>query len=103
MEKSVDMGAMKCDDAHIMAAALKPGTEAHTIECMPEAWMTVSEACERLGVTRSRIYALIADKRIRAEKSGSIHKINAADVEAYAATRKWGWPKGKPRSEGDDE
>jgi excisionase family DNA binding protein len=86
-----------------MTVALNTDADEATLDRVADTWMTVLEACDRLGVKRSRVYALIAEGRIRAVKSGSIHKVNAADVEDYAATRRWGWPKGKPRKESDDE
>jgi excisionase family DNA binding protein len=103
MKNPVDNEAITCERMHVMATTLNPGVGGCSLEAMSEAWMTVSEACELLRVSRSRIYTLINTGRIRAEKAG-ILKVNTADVEAYADShRKPGWPKGKPRSEGDDE
>lgn len=93
----LDRGEISCDSVHLMLIELPEPPAIPTIPPM-ESWLTVTEAAELLGLTRSRIYNLIREGRLRSEKSGNLHKVSAADVEEYAASeRKGGWPKGTPR------
>jgi excisionase family DNA binding protein len=63
-------------------------------------WLTTGEAAAALGVTAIRVRQWIADKRLPAQKIGSIHVIKRADVEAFRSRRKTtpGPEKGRPRA-----
>ena len=57
--------------------------------------MTVTQAAEYLDVTRGRVKQLIEQKRVDAEKIGSVWIITRKSVEHYAATRQG--PKAKKK------
>ena len=57
------------------------------------ATMTVQEAADVLDVTRSRVYSMIRDGALRAEKVGNQRLVNAADVmERFNNPRSAGRP-----------
>jgi excisionase family DNA binding protein len=55
-------------------------------------WLTTNEVAERLGVTRRRVLALIADERLPAQKFGRDYKIDERDLK-LVADRKAGRPR----------
>ncbi len=58
---------------------------------MSERILTTEQAAEALGVTATRIRAMIADKRLKADKFGRVHMIKESDLEAVRE-RKTGRP-----------
>ena len=56
--------------------------------------MTVQEAADVLDVSRARVYAMIRDGRLRAQKVGNMRQVSAADVmEAFNSPRAAGRPR----------
>lgn len=65
-------------------------------EAPEEDTMTAQEAADLLGVSRSRVYAMVRDGVLRARKVGNLQMIFAADViERYNNPR----PAGRPKRE----
>ena len=58
-------------------------------------WLTTKDAAERLGVTVGRVYQLINEKRLPAQKVGRDYLIDEKDLK-LVADRKPGRPKAKP-------
>jgi excisionase family DNA binding protein len=49
-------------------------------------FITVGEACARLGVGRTKLYALLSSGEIAARKMGRATRIEAASVDRWAAS-----------------
>ena len=65
-------------------------------EAQGEDTMTAQEAADLLGISRSRVYAMVRDGVLRARKVGNLQMIFAADViERYNNPR----PAGRPKRE----
>jgi excisionase family DNA binding protein len=47
--------------------------------------LTITEACKRYGIGRSRLYELIATKQIAAKKLGARTLVLAESIEGYLA------------------
>jgi excisionase family DNA binding protein len=58
--------------------------------------LTVREAAERLGVTRERVYMLIKDKRLPADKFGRDWQIQEQHLK-FVKDRKPGRPRKQPQ------
>lgn len=58
--------------------------------------ITVTEAAKRLGVSRSRVHALIRTGRLPATRLSNIWVIDAKDLK-LVENRPEGWPKGRKR------
>lgn len=50
-------------------------------------WLTVSEACRRLGVPRRALFRLIDTAELPAYKIGHWIRLRVSDVEAYERER----------------
>lgn len=60
--------------------------------------LTTQDAAARLGITPGLVAKYIRQGRLRATRFGRDWKIEAEDLEQFAATeRPKGWPKGRPR------
>jgi predicted DNA-binding transcriptional regulator AlpA len=104
MQNSLDRVAILCEDAPSMIGASIEPPSGPTIQPMVDEWMTVREAMEMTGRSRSRIYALKNSGQIQAQLSGGILKLRAEDVRRYAdREKKPGWPRGRPRSQTNGE
>lgn len=53
--------------------------------------LSITEAAQRLGITRQRVHALIANTQLKAVRLGHYHYIEESEIERYLAL-----PKGKP-------
>ncbi len=53
--------------------------------------LSVSEAAQRLGITRQRIHTLIVNEQIQAIRLGRYHYVGETELERYMAL-----PKGRP-------
>ena len=64
--------------------------------------MTVTQAAEALGISRTAVLQAIDRGSIPAERFGPIYMLRCADVEVYREQRPWsrkpGWPQGKKRT-----
>jgi excisionase family DNA binding protein len=63
--------------------------------------LTIAQAAEKLGVSRQRVQALVAAKRLRATKFGNVYVIQEADLRRLKIGPV-GWPKGRPRGSRKD-
>jgi excisionase family DNA binding protein len=62
---------------------------------MPEGWLTTLEAAEYLGVSRSRVLAMIRSDLLEAEKFGPVWMIRRSVIEVFRETRRT--QPGRPR------
>lgn len=60
--------------------------------------VTTKQAGEILGISRRRVIALIEQKKLKAEKFGSVYSISRADLQAAVKRRN-----GRPPKEAEDE
>ena len=60
---------------------------------MPNGWITVGEAAERLERTPSLVRRLIIQGRLKARKVGPVWTINAKALDAFMALER---PPGRP-------
>lgn len=58
-------------------------------------WLTTKDVAERIGVTVGRVYQLISEKRLPAQKVGRDYLIEEKDLKSVAH-RKPGRPKANP-------
>ena len=54
---------------------------------MNKKYLTVTEAAQRLGVSRQRIIALINKGKLGADKIGSVYMLKCKDVESRLSAR----------------
>ena len=101
MQIFIDGLLIPCEDSPDMQPAFNRSATGHTIGPMADGWVTVREAMDLLGISRSRVYALKNNGEIGWQRSGGILKLAAADVREYAAReKKPGWPRGQSRKTG---
>ena len=50
-------------------------------------WLTVNQACRRLGITRRRLFRLIDEGELPGYRIGHWIRLRVADVEAYLQER----------------
>lgn len=63
---------------------------------MTDDLLSIAQAAERLGVSTSRVRALIREGRLPRRKIGSLHVLTPADCDALERLPV-GWKKGRPR------
>ncbi len=67
---------------------------------MPKGYLTVRQAAARLGLSRTRLQALINDGRLPAEKFGPANMIRETDLDLPTVRHR---PPGRPRKSAEQE